>query len=90
MANHFERTFLGLNLTDSHNGLRVLNRRACKLLQNTKSAKMAHATEFASILKNKTIYLAEFPVKVYYSSKIKKSQNPFSSLNIISDLMQGK
>ena len=63
--------------------------KACEW-QKTKSAKMAHATEFANILKNNTIYLAEFPVKVYYSSKIKKSQSPFSSLNIISDLMQGK
>ena len=90
MANYFEKIFLGLNLTDSHNGLRVLNRNACKLLKTTKSAKMAHATEFANILKNNTIYLAEFPVKVYYSSKIKKSQSPLSSLNIISDLMQGK
>ena len=51
---------------------------------------MAHASEFAKILKNKTIYLDEFPVRVDYSSKIKKSQSPLSSLNIISDLMQGK
>ena len=90
IANHFERIFLGLNLTDSHNGLRVLNRKSCKLLKRMKSAEMAHASEFAKILKNKTIYLDEFPVRVDYSSKIKKSQSPLSSLNIISDLMQGK
>ena len=90
IANHFETIFLGLNLTDSHNGLRVLNRKSCKLLKRMKSAEMAHASEFAKILKNKTIYLDEFPVRVDYSSKIKKSQSPLSSLNIISDLMQGK
>jgi len=89
-ANYFERIFFGLTLTDSHNGLRVLNRKASKLLKKMKSAEMAHATEFAKLLKNKTINLAEFPVRVDYSSKVKKSQSPFSSLNIISDLMQGK
>ena len=90
LANYFERIFIGLNLTDSHNGLRVLNRKACTLLKRMKCAEMAHATEFAKILKNNSISLAEFPVRVDYSSKIKKSQSPLSSLNIISDLMQGK
>lgn len=90
MANYFERIFVGVKLTDSHNGLRVLSRKSCELLKRMKSSEMAHATEFAKLLKNNAIHIAEFPVKVDYSSKIKKSQSPLSSLNIISDLIQGK
>ena len=47
-----ERIFFGINLSDAHNGLRVISRNACLALREMNSARMAHATEIpASLVK---------------------------------------
>ncbi len=90
LASTFEQIFYGINLTDSHNGLRVLSRRACSKLKNIQSSAMAHATEIILELRKSNIIVYEFPCNVKYGFNNKKSQSFFSSLNIISDLFQKK
>ncbi len=90
LASTFEQIFYGINLTDSHNGLRVISRRACSKLKNIQSSAMAHATEIILELRKSNIIVYEFPCNVKYGFNNKKSQSFFSSLNIISDLFQKK
>ncbi len=85
----FERFFYGINLSDAHNGLRVLSREACKSLNYLYASGMAHATEIPSRLHNAGYHLNEFPCKVNYNIE-KESSSIISSLNIISDLIQKK
>ena len=90
LASTFEQIFYRIYLTDSHNGLRVLSRRACSKLKNIQSSAMAHATEIILELRKSNIMIYEFPCNVKYGFNNKKSQSFFSSLNIISDLFQKK
>ena len=85
----FERFFYGINLSDAHNGLRVLSREACKSLNYLYASGMAHATEIPSRLHNAGYHLNEFPCEVNYNID-KESTSIISSLNIISDLIQKK
>ena len=89
MAILFERLFYGFKLTDAHNGLRVLSRKACKTLNYLNASGMAHATEIPLRLIKAGYYLNEFPCKVNYNLS-KKSTTLISSLNIVSDLIQNK
>jgi len=85
----FERFIFGINLTDSHNGMRVISRKACFELSNLESSSMAHATEIPFKLKRANYAINEFNTEIDYGIN-KKSQSIFSSLNIISDLIQKK
>ena len=85
----FERLIFKFKLTDSHNGLRFLDKKACKLLLEISSSKMAHATEIPLRLFKSGYYLNEYPCKVKYNLN-KKSTTMISSLNIVSDLIQRK
>ena len=90
IAKMFEKLFYGIKLTDAHNGLRVLNRKACKNLLNLDCSSMAHSTEIViKLTKSKLVY-SEYPCKVLYYINGKLSQSPFNGLNIISDLFQKK
>ena len=85
----FERFMFGISLTDSHNGMRVISRKACSELSNLESSSMAHATEIPFKLKRANYTINEFNTEIDYGIN-KKSQSIFSSLNIISDLIQRK
>ena len=85
----FERFIFGISLTDSHNGMRVISRKACSELSNLESSSMAHATEIPFKLKRANYTINEFNTEIDYGIN-KKSQSIFSSLNIISDLIQKK
>ena len=66
IAKMFEKLFYGIKLTDAHNGLRVLNRKACKNLLNLDCSSMAHSTEIViKLTKSKLVY-SEYPCKVLY------------------------
>lgn len=90
LARLYERIFFQIKLTDSHNGLRVLSKNACKKLININSASMAHATEIASILSKSELKIHEFPCTILYDVNNKKSQSLLTSMNIVSDLIQKK
>jgi len=55
----------GANLTDVHNGFRVLNNNALKKIKISQSG-MAHNTEIVKQLVKNNLNFAEFPVKVTY------------------------
>tara|TARA_Y100000589_G_scaffold164307_1_gene156193 strand:+ start:1993 stop:2703 length:711 start_codon:yes stop_codon:yes gene_type:complete len=85
----FERLIFKFKLTDSHNGLRFLDKKACKLLLEISSSKMAHATEIPLKLFSNGINIHEYPCEINYKIA-KNSTSIFSSANIISDLIQKK
>jgi len=80
----------GLRLTDAHNGLRALDRRAAEVMQFTQRG-MAHATEVAQIVgRNRLAYL-EIPITVRYSEYSRqKGQSMLNSVNILYDLLWAK
>lgn len=81
-AKLYEKIFFNINLTDAHNGLRVLRRDLVeKFILPIQNNDMNHATEISyKIFKSKCKF-QEFPVKVEYKNK--RSQNPLNAINIV-------
>lgn len=77
----------GLQLTDAHNGLRVLRRDAFEqvnLLQN----RMAHASEIVAQLAKTRLTWAEHSVYIRYTDYSKaKGQSLLNSINILTELL---
>jgi polyprenyl-phospho-N-acetylgalactosaminyl synthase len=77
----------GLWLTDAHNGLRVLNRRAAEsifLLENG----YAHATEIINQIRHLKLRYVEKPTRVHYSKYSRsKGQSMWNAVNIFIDLL---
>jgi glycosyltransferase involved in cell wall biosynthesis len=77
----------GLELTDTHNGLRVFNRKAAEAIDITLSD-MAHASEILSIIRKKNLKYKEVPVTISYSEySMSKGQSMFNAVNIVFDLI---
>ena len=77
----------GLNLTDAHNGLRLLR---CDALQRVdlRQDGMAHASEIVSQLADTGLPWAEMPVHIAYTDYSKaKGQSLLNSVNILVDLV---
>jgi polyprenyl-phospho-N-acetylgalactosaminyl synthase len=80
----------GLNLTDTHNGLRAFTREAASKIYITQN-RMAHASEILNQISSLQLQYCEIPVKILYTQySLKKGQSLFNSLNIIWDLMVEK
>ncbi len=86
----FERMTTGLKVTDTHNGLRALNRTAVEKIQILQN-RMAHGSEFLQeIAKNKLRY-AEEPVHIIYTDySMAKGQSLWNSVNILNELFLDK
>lgn len=82
----FERMSTGLKVTDTHNGLRALNRAAAKSIK-IRQNRMAHASEFLrEIARNKLRYIEE-PVHIIYTDySMAKGQSLWNSVNILDEL----
>ena len=80
----FENYRSNLKLTDAHNGLRVLNRKAVKDILPIKCSKMAHASEIVKKLGKSKLNGCEFPVTIIYKNK--KSQPPLNFLKILFEI----
>lgn len=79
--------FTGLLLTDAHNGLRALNKKALYAIKLNQSG-MAHASEILRIVRKKSLRYAEIPVHVRYSEYSKQKGQGFSNaVNIIFHLL---
>lgn len=77
----------GVKLTDAHNGLRVLGRRACELI-TIEQNRMAHASEIVSEFGRHELTIAEHPVHILYTDYSKsKGQPVLNSVNILIDLL---
>ena len=85
-----DRLFTGLQLTDSHNGFRAMNKEALSKIK-LRENKMAHASEIIWLIKQNKIRYEEVPVKVTYSDYSKmKGQSSMNSINILIDLILKK
>lgn len=76
-----------IKLSDTHNGLRVFNRRFAQNL-NIELAGMAHASEIIKKISANGYSFAELPVSISYSNYAKSKGQPIiNSFNIVLDLM---
>jgi glycosyltransferase involved in cell wall biosynthesis len=82
--------FTGVLLTDAHNGLRALNRKALGKINLTEN-RMAHASEFLFEIKHHKLRWKEIPVHIRYTDySIQKGQKPRDSIKVLFDLLLHK
>jgi glycosyltransferase involved in cell wall biosynthesis len=75
-----------LQLSDAHNGLRVLNREAAAQLRITMNG-MAHASEIVGFLARSGLKVREVPVTILYTEYSRsKGQSLINGVNILFDL----
>lgn len=85
-ALRFSRRMTGIELTDTHNGLRVLSRTAVGAM-NLRQHGMAHASEIESRIVSASLSWREHPVTMCYSDYSRgKGQSNLNALNILYDL----
>ncbi len=85
LAGLVNKVFVGLNLTDIHNGFRIFNRKALGKIQITQD-RMAHASEIPAQAKKLGLEYIEFPVKVVYREY---GQGLKGGVEIVKDLFLG-
>ena len=74
-ASIIQRTLTGAKLTDAHNGLRVLSRKAAEQI-NLTNDRMAHASEIIDQLFNGDLVIREYPVHIEYTEySVSKGQS---------------
>jgi glycosyltransferase involved in cell wall biosynthesis len=80
----------GTKMTDAHNGLRALSRKAASSLNLSQSG-MAHASEIISQLQEHRMRIREAPVQIRYTEySLAKGQSLLNSINILTDLFVGR
>jgi len=85
-ARLFNKLFGGVDLTDIHNGFRILNRKALESF-SIEQDRMAHATEIPAKAKKLGLKYIEFPVKVTYH---RYGGGLVHGLGVVKDLVFGK
>lgn len=86
-AVRFTRATTGLEVTDAHNGLRVLRRDAAEHVRFRLHG-MSHASEILSIVARHGFSYAEHPVTITYTTYSRaKGQHGYNAVNIVVDLM---
>jgi polyprenyl-phospho-N-acetylgalactosaminyl synthase len=89
-AIRFTNRTTGLKLTDSHNGLRVFNRKFAEKLKLTNSD-MTHASEIIDRIKQYDFKYREVPVKIKYTEySMAKGQSAINAINIAFDTSLNK
>ena len=82
----FTRAFSRIHVTDTHNGLRALNRRAAGAIRITQN-RMAHASELLDQIARSGLGYVEVPVTIDYSAySLAKGQKLSDALRILVDL----
>jgi glycosyltransferase involved in cell wall biosynthesis len=90
MAIWFSNLTSGLILTDTHNGLRVFNRKVAEEIQIT-LPDMAHASEILEIIAAKKYRYKEVPVTIEYTDYSRaKGQSIINAVNIGFDMLLRK
>jgi len=83
----FTRATTGLNLTDTHNGLRVIRAQAARQMTLHQNG-MAHASEFLAQISKHHMRYAEAGVHIRYTDySLGKGQKLTNSFNILMDLL---
>jgi len=89
-ARYVHSFFSGLLLTDAHNGLRAMNRKAASLLVITEN-RMGHASELLFLIQQHKLRLQEVAVTILYTAYSKdKGQSSWNSIRIGFDLLLHK
>jgi glycosyltransferase involved in cell wall biosynthesis len=82
----FTRATTRLAVTDTHNGLRVLNRHAVRQIDLTLSD-MAHASQLLGLIARRGLSWTEAPVVIDYADETRRrGQSNLNALNIVFDL----
>jgi glycosyltransferase involved in cell wall biosynthesis len=82
----FTRATTRLGVTDTHNGLRVLSRRAVEQIDLT-LADMAHASQLLGTIARRGLSWTEAPVVIDYADESRRrGQSNVNALNIVFDL----
>jgi glycosyltransferase involved in cell wall biosynthesis len=82
----FTRATTRLAVTDTHNGLRVLNRHAVQQIDLTLSD-MAHASQLLGLIARRGLTWTEAPVVIDYADEERRrGQSNVNALNIVFDL----
>lgn len=86
-AVRFTRSTTGLEVTDAHNGLRVLRRDAAEHVR-LRLHGMSHASEILSLIARRGFSYAEHPVTISYTDYSRaKGQRGYNAFNIVFELM---
>jgi glycosyltransferase involved in cell wall biosynthesis len=86
----FTRVFSRIRVTDTHNGLRALSRRAAGQIRITQN-RMAHASEILDQIRQRGLRFTEVPVTIHYSSAtMAKGQSSWNALKIVGQLLLGR
>ena len=86
----FTWLFSGIRLTDTHNGFRVLSRKAATRIRITQD-RMAHASEILDQIRRQRLSYCEIPVTLLYSEDtLAKGQSSWNALRIVGELFIGK
>jgi polyprenyl-phospho-N-acetylgalactosaminyl synthase len=81
----FTRWSTGLRVTDTHNGLRALSRKAAESLQISQNG-MAHASQILQQIAARRLSFVEVPVTVVYTEySVRKGQRLSNAFNILWD-----
>jgi polyprenyl-phospho-N-acetylgalactosaminyl synthase len=87
MARYVNLVFSGMLLTDAHNGLRVLDRKAVELIYITEN-RMAHASEILFEIRRHKLAFKEAEVDVRYTPYSEsKGQSGWNSIRILLDII---
>ena len=90
LATFYTRLTTGLALTDTHNGLRVLSRRAAHSI-SLRQNRMAHASEILGQIAQNRLAYREYPVTVMYTPYSRaKGQRTSGAISVILDLFLRK
>jgi glycosyltransferase involved in cell wall biosynthesis len=83
----FSNATSGVHLTDAHNGLRALNRKAASSI-TIKQNRMAHASEITEQVGKAGLRYVEQPVHILYTDYSRsKGQSVLNSVNILTELL---
>lgn len=90
LATWLSRLITGLNLTDTHNGLRVFTLSAATRIHLEQNG-MAHASEILSQISDLKLRYSETPVTITYTDySTRKGQSILNGINILWDIMTRK
>ncbi len=85
LAVAFTRATTGLKVTDTHNGLRALSRKAAEHIQITQNG-MAHASQILHEIAAQKLAFCEVPVTIVYTEySVRKGQRLSNAFNILWD-----
>jgi hypothetical protein len=86
----FQNLTSGIRLSDVHNGLRILSRRALQHI-HLHQDRMAHASEIVSQIAQSGLKVGEGPVTIRYTDySLAKGQRSMGAVNILLDLLMAR